>query len=58
MQQTINRANGLSAEEGGLTFEISEQSFSEGDPGAVALVKTFDSDQGTFDSSTTTFDAA
>mgnify|MGYP003112065936 CR=1 FL=1 len=55
MQQTINLANGLSAEDGGLTFEISEQSFSAGDP---ALVKTFDSDTGTFDSSTTSFDAA
>jgi len=53
-QNSINIANGLAAESGGLQLPVSEADVGEG----VAVVTTFDSTIGTFDSTQTTFDAA
>ena len=53
-QNSINVANALSSEAGGLTLPISEADAGEGQ----VLVTTFDSAIGTFDSTQTTFDAA
>ena len=53
-QNTINLANGLDAESGGLVLPVSEADTGEGE----VLVTTFDSAIGTFDSTQTTFDAA
>jgi len=53
-QNTINIANGLASESGGVQLPVSEASSAEG----VAVVTTFDSTIGTFDSTQTTFDAA
>ena len=53
-QNTINLANGLDAESGGLELPVSEADTAAGE----VLVTTFDSAIGTFDSTQTTFDAA
>ncbi len=53
-QNSINIANALPSEGGGLTLPISEADAGEGQ----VLVTTFDSAIGTFDSTQTTFDAA
>ena len=53
-QNSINIANGLASESGGLQLPVSEADVGEG----VAVVTTFDSTIGTFDSTQTTFDAA
>ena len=53
-QNSINIANGLASETGGLQLPVSESDAGEG----VAVVTNFDSTVGTFDSTQTTFDAA
>jgi hypothetical protein len=53
-QNSINIANGLAGEAGGLQLPISEADAGEGQ----VLITTFDSSIGTFDSTQTTFDAA
>jgi hypothetical protein len=53
-QNSINIANGLASETGGLQLPVSEADSGEG----VAVVTNFDSTLGTFDSTQTTFDAA
>ena len=53
-QNSINIANGLTAESGGTNLPVGE---AEGEAG-VALITTVDSTIGTFDSTSTTFDAA
>jgi len=53
-QNSINIANGLVGESGGLQLPISEADAGEGQ----VLITTFDSSIGTFDSTQTTFDAA
>jgi len=53
-QNSINIANGLASETGGLQLPVSEADAGEG----VAVVTNFDSTLGTFDSTQTTFDAA
>jgi len=53
-QNTINIANGLTSESGGLQLPVLEADTGDGS----AVVTTFDSTIGTFDSTQTTFDAA
>jgi hypothetical protein len=53
-QNSINIANGLASESGGLQLPVSEADAEEG----VAVITNFDSSIGTFDSALTTFDAA
>jgi hypothetical protein len=53
-QNSINIANGLAGELGGIQLPVSESDTGTG----VAVVTNFDSSVGTFDSALTTFDAA
>ena len=52
-QQSINSANGVDAESGGLSLPVSEVSIAADD-----TIRTFDSTRGTFDTITTTWDSA
>ena len=55
LQNSINIANGLDSESGGLNLPVTE-SLLDGD--AASLITSFDSIAGTFDLTTTTFDSA
>ena len=62
-QNSINVANGLPAESGGLVLPVTEAQAgtvvgADGTVTEVILITTFDSTIGTFDSTQTTFDAA
>jgi len=62
-QNSINVANGLPAESGGLVLPVAEAQAgtsisADGTVSTVVLITTFDSTIGTFDSTQTTFDAA
>ena len=62
-QNSINVANGLPAESGGLVLPVAEAQAgtvvsADGTVTEVILITTFDSTIGTFDSTQTTFDAA